>query len=305
MLENRTGHNVLHRAAVFFLPLALVFVAGCLNDEKKGSAVIDELNLAGNLSDFIMADFDGDFLQEILALCVDDNGTRPLRKGCIFSQANGGYKSDPDIIFDIPPDAVVFDTGDIDGDGNPEILYLSANGLYAIKVSKVGIEAPLKIVDRSTIFYLRTPESVSYWDFYRTIRKSGRAFIISPTVSGFSIYSIRDREIESSGDISIGFKAWASESGTSEARNMTPITYRCAIPNIEIFDYTGDGIEDLFVVNRREVSIYAGTLRGEFSAEPVARPGDELWPEASDNGEFNIQVRDLNGDGLADLVISQ
>ncbi len=291
---------------VFSLALSSISVTGCSSREKSGTAFVDELNLPGELSDFLMADFNGDSLMEILALCADGRGPEPFRKGCIFYQSGRVYKSDPDITFDIPPDAVVFDVGDIDGDSHPEILYFSYKGLYAIKVTDGKIEAPRSIIEKTTVFHLPTSETVSYWDFYRVSPRSDRAFLLIPTLSGLSIYSVRNSGVAQATDIQLHHRAAARSSGIFEMRDKMAFTYRYFLPVIEFCDYDGDGVEDIFIIDDKDVSIFAGNFQGGFGKDPVDRPCERLWPEAKgDDTDFNVQVKDLNRDGLADLVVSQ
>ena len=77
----------------------------------------------------------------------------------------------------------------------------------------------------------------------------------------------------------------------------------CFIVNIFI---PGDGIEDMFVIDNTQMSIFAGTFQGGFKKDRDDRSYETLWPEA-ENGdtEFRLQVDDLNRDGLADLIVTQ
>lgn len=291
---------------VFALALSSISVTGCSSQEKSGTAFVDELNLPSELSDFIMADFNGDSLMEILALCADGRAPVPDRKGCIFYQSGGAYKSDPDLVFDIPHDAVVFDTGDIDGDNRPEILYLSYDGIFAIKVNDGKVEDPRLVLERTTIFYLPTTESVSYWDFYRVSPRNNRTFLLIPTFSSLSIYSVDNSGVAPVTDIPIKYRAAAISPGISEMRDRMAFTYQYSLPVIEFCDYNGDGVEDMFFIDDTRMSIYAGTFQGGFVRDPVDCSYEKLWPDAdAGDTEFNLQVEDLNRDGLADLIVSQ
>ncbi len=290
---------------VFALALSSISSSGCSGKEESGTASVEELNLPSELSDFMMADFDGDSLMEILALCADRYAPVPIRKGCLFYQSDGAYRSDPDLVFDIPPDAVVFDIGDIDGDNSPEILYLSYEGLYALKVTDGGVEDPRLVIGRTSIFYLPTNESISYWDFYRVSPQSNRTFLLIPTFSSLSIYSVGNGRISPVTDIPIQHRATAQSPGISEMRDRMALTYQYSLPVIEFCDYNGDGVEDIFVIDDTRMSIFAGTFQGGFLKDQDDRSYENLWPEAEGgNTEFNLQVQDLNGDGLADLIVS-
>lgn len=308
MRPNRClNNNQVFLVRLFAVLIALsVLIVNCSRKETRGSALVCELNLPGDLGDFAMADFDGDSLLEIIALCADDRGPEPARRGCVFYQSEGAYEPDSGVIFDVPPDAVAFDTGDIDGDNRPEILYLSHEGLYAMKVTGGKIESPRPVIEKTTVFHLPTSESVSYWDFYRVSPRSDRAFLLIPTLSGLSVYSVGNRGVAQATDIPLHHRAAARSGGIFEMRDRIGFTYKYFLPVIEFCDYDGDGVEDIFIIDDRDVSIFAGNLQGGFEKDPIDRPCDKLWPEArGDDTDFNVQVRDLNRDGLADLIVSQ
>ncbi len=298
--------SILRLLPVLALALSIISITGCSGGQEPGAASVDELNLPGDLSDFIMADFNGDSLMEILALCTERLAPEPFRKGCLFYQSGGAYSSDPDFVFDIPHDAVVFDTGDIDGDNRPEILYLSYDGLYAMKVTDGKVEDPRLVLNRTTIFYLPTTESVSYWDFYRILPQSNRTFLLIPTFSSLSIYSVGTSGVEPVTDIPLQHRAAAQSPGIIEMRDRMALTYQYSLPVIEYYDYNGDGVEDMFIIDDTHMSIFAGTFHGGFKRDPVDHSYEKLWPDAQGGDtEFILQVEDLNRDGLADLIVSQ
>jgi hypothetical protein len=78
-------------------------------------------------------------------------------------------------------------------------------------------------------------------------------------------------------------------------------------PRIDVADVDGDRRGDVVVSNRHEVRVFLGREQGGFAAQPSER---HLLRRLSENdhvratGAARADVRDWNGDGLADLVVS-
>jgi hypothetical protein len=306
----KAGRFNLSRLA-FFLSAASVFVAlllllsGCSRRHKQGEAILEELNLPGDLSDYLLVDFDGDAKDELLAFCAADESSHKARSGCLFRQVNGKFGPEPVAIFDIPEKAILFDTGDVDGDGAPEITYLTTDGMSYFDVTDGNILPGQQLIAEISVFNLGTAESAIHWDFFREMQRGDRALCVIPTLDGLSLYTVRNGSISYTGNVPIGFRASTMAPRMSEFRNMSPLSYCIDVPSLEFGDYNGDGIDDMFVMYGKDVSIYAGSLQGDYGAEPIARPSEQLWADIDDSdSENNLQVKDINRDGLADLVLS-
>lgn len=304
MIPDRFFHSSAIALTIASLLIAfLVLLPGCSRKIRPGAATVEELNLTGDLSDYILVDFDGDDIEELLVFCATGEHPDIIRSGCLFRQEDGKFGSEPIPVFDIPEKAIVFDTGDVDGDGVPEIVYLSTDGMSYFDVAGGNILPGQPLIEEISVFNLRTAESAIHWDFFREILRSDRALCVVPTLEGLSLYTVRNGVVSLSGSVPMGFRASTVTPPLAEFRNMSPLTYCIEVPSLEFADYNGDGIHDMFVMYGRDVSIYAGNLRGDFGDEPIARPGDELWTEVEDSeSENSLQVKDINRDGLADLI---
>ncbi|MEE9554289.1 MAG: VCBS repeat-containing protein [candidate division Zixibacteria bacterium] len=288
------------------LSLLAGVIIGCSDRPDQNPALIDELRLPGDLCDFITADFDGDSLLEVLAFGCYDRGSIPSRWGAAYFVNGGRFDTSQVIRFDIPDNAILFDTGDIDGDGRPEALYLADDGLYSIKIDRVGADEPRRIIQSKTIFLLPTPRFASHWDFFRELSGNDRNLVIIPSIASIGIYSIQNGVVKKSDDISYKLHAHSSSPAIAENRISNQLGFDFDLPFFEFLDFDGDGIEDLYIIDDdAKVDIYTRSFDGGFSDEPVSSiDGKYRAGNGENNAGIKILPRDINGDGLGDLVIS-
>lgn len=303
------------RKIFFLITISILAIFACSKHSPKGTAKVEEIALPGAFADCLMADFDGDSTYEILALTVSEpaagDTAEPLgnRKGAIISRIGGAYRSDRATLFDLPPDAIVFDTGDIDGDKRPEILYLAHDGLYAMEYASGLVSEPRRVISHPTLFILPTAGSVSYWDIYRPSRAAGKAYVVIPCHAGLAVYGMSGTgAVDSLGILRMRHQARALVSPVTEMREMNPLNYVCSLPTVQIADCGGDGIEDIFVMSDNKVIVFQGDLDGRFDSEAsltfaVNHAADTGGADA--NSDIQFQVSDLNADNRADIVASK
>ena len=289
----------------------LVLVASCskARNSIKNDTKVSEIKLPGDFADCLLADFDGDGLNEIFAMTIDsiggpDDDSMYPRKGAIAHYSNGGF-GDP-VTFDLPPEAIVFDSGDIDSDGNPEILYLAGDGLYAMDYDKAAVSSPEKIISQNTVFMVPTARSVSYWDIFKSGPELSHNYLLLPCFKGITVYEINRGSIDSIGTITIHHRAGANSGIISETRQLNYLTYSCTLPTIEIADYNGDAIDDIFVISPSRIAIYQGVMGDGFSKVPsyIFKPYNET-PEQLLNAGIQFRVQDINHDGRSDIIVSR
>ena len=213
----------------FIAIIGSLLIFACGRERSKGGARIQEIRLPGAYADCLFADFDGDSRLDILALTVsqpfpDKRGDAAhSRRGAIIIGADSSYQSSQAALFDIPPGAVVFDTGDIDGDGAPEILFISPDGLYALEYSQGAISAPRRVISQNTLFHIPIVGSVSRWDFYRSVISRGRSLIFLPCCAGTIVYGVEGGKIDSLGMLNMQYQVRASTQAVSEMNEANSI----------------------------------------------------------------------------------
>jgi len=265
---------------------------------------VDTLDLPGFLCDFILTDFEGDQSGEVVALGCSDIDSLSTRWGAIFGIKDDRFESSPRTSFDIPSEAVVFDAGDIDGDGSPEILYLASDGLYAMEIDGIAASRPRLVIKTETMFLFPTPKSVSHWDFYKSTKVTGQSIILIPAIDVIRVYDFENGAVSGSHVIPFKTHGHASRARIAENRAARRLGFDFDLPFIDMLDYNGDGINDLYVINDDgDIDIFTRSFDGDFSRQPAIHMAGAFGGDS--NAETEVLARDINGDGLGDLVVSR
>jgi hypothetical protein len=191
----------------------------------------------------------------------------------------------------ISTDPYVFDTGDLDGDGKPDIVFSRRNSSGSVPVNvlinnstpgNISFDAPFIVANLSTIMIRIADMDVD-----------GKTDIT--VLSGFSSgYANIIRNIHTSGQMtSASFTTASSVTGTSN-------TY-----GYDISDMNGDGYVDFALTNYSNASNWMirqnlGTVSGidNFTSTDFFQPG---WAETNSR-QFYLTIADFNNDGKPDMA---
>lgn len=201
----------------------------------------------------------------------------------------------------VPARVVAFDVADIVPGGAPELVLLAAD---SIEVRDVASGALLERREITPALPLppRT-RGLARRPLLGPAQEDGRASVIAPALGGLAQIPLGDAPIRRLDfplltDYLVGDEDAGVRPGTLEAR----ITW----PEIAGGDDDGDGRADLLALSRYEIAVYRsgeGGLATRPSRRVALRPFDakeELRHLATSASLF---ARDLDGDGLVDLVL--
>ena len=232
----------------------------------------------------------------------------PVRTGEAASEAAS---------IDMPPDVVAFDFGNVDSVPGDEIVLLSASAFRILH--PFTDTPPHEIAVQPTLPLPVRTRGLSRLPFLGDWNGLGAVEALVPTLSGAALIPLhagsaqekRQEErlanrLANRIDLSLPLLA---EYQTPDTRPpITPefLTSTTTWPTLMQADHNGDGRLDLFALSRFAVWIYYAEATG-LSPTPVHQldlrlfsPAEELRPHATSTRAF---ARDLDADGLADLVI--
>ena len=304
------------------IALLTVLSLSVLGTTAEGAASFERRNLVvpGNVLWVADGDLNGDGRFDLVASFRRGAGPRSRRYLALFVRRPAGLPVRPDLTIAAPEGAAAFDLGDADGDGDDDLVFLMASGAFYqdVSASPVGSRVgPLRrLVSTPTLVVVPEEEDLVRWNFLRRLGPDRAETILLPGRRRLRLYR----------RTSAGWTAWSdvqlwqwsyydaesdhyrpSGRGGSSGR---PYAFRVTtiVPNIDFVDQTGDGQLDLVTHYEDRVAVHSGDRRGRFSEKPMIRQ----WLQVRNRTELesrdqrvSAQVKDLDGDGIADFIVSK
>jgi hypothetical protein len=222
------------------------------------------------------------------------------REVALFDTRRGAPGSAPRSIA-LAPDEVALDVADVDPAPGDELVLVSAERLRIVPTSPSGVartirlEPPLPLPARM--------RDVSFLGATADWNGSGEPSILLPTAEGIRIVGLRSGSATA---LAIPVHAeYETLDPATTARN-TFFSAQLVWPSFSLGSDDGGPRRDLFALSRYGIDVFRGGATG-LAAQPSRsmklRPftlEEELRPRAT---QLQILARDLDGDGLTDLVL--
>ncbi len=269
---------------------------------------IDELRVPGRLTAVHAEDVDGDGRRDLLALFSVGAPPRIERRVALFLNHRDRFSPVPDRIVTAPRDAAFVDLADVDGDHHLELLFGSARGLAYLGGSWDG--SMHELADLPGLALLPDEEQLVFLDVARDWNGDGRDEILLPLVDRIAMLARgADGGWTRIGDLQLPPRASYSvraDSYDPRARNYW-LRAVLTVPELRLGDFDGDGRADLFALTEDSVTVYRG---GGALFEPAPALVLPLRTRSEAEVDRNsavvqITVRDLDGDGVADLAVNK
>lgn len=273
-----------------------------------------ELTVPGSLLSATYGDLDADGRTDLLVAFRRGYGPRSERFLAVFFRSAAGYAEKPELIFPAPPDAAVYDVGDVSPAPGEEVVYLTGIGVYAQSLSGRKAGVPTRIVTQPTVVGQGDEDDLQPWDFAKT--QLERPLLVVPTRRAVELYRQEGEAWKRWADPKVDpFFYYDAESpnfrrsgrGGSPGRPFA-LRVTTVIPNLDLVDQNGDGRLDLVTHYEDRVSVHLGEATGGLADKPSwqrwyqTRTKEEL--ETRDSGT-SAELVDLDGDRILDLVLTK
>lgn len=298
-------HVVLHPVIVF-----AVFT-GSYSITAQPAFRHHSISVEGRINRVLLRDIDGDGRCDLVVQHTSTLSPHPYldRIFSFYLQSAGAYNDTADHRLTANEDEILFDIGDLEGDGLQEIVFLKHDGVYMRRFVNGSFLSEEVLILAGSVFAAPDVERVRFYPFLRDINGDGRREILIIQPTEIHLYGAVGR-IPSYHRLKRLYIA--SEYTFTDEDELLYILH---LPELHQEDFNGDGYPDLLIHMSGRLDIFLQyprnpemtgglvppDLRYRFGTQNVSTSFfDPLAPSAS-----FIEIGDLNGDHRADVLYSK
>jgi hypothetical protein len=267
---------------------------------------IAELQMSGRVVTAEFADFDGDGSADLMIATLD--GVPPEESRLIHvyrGQADGTFAQRPFKSIPIPEHSAVYDIADLRETPGKEVVVLRPDRVTIISFAKEAAHQWDLTLDGPTSVGAGSDERG--FDRYRLVYDDfgDKPWILVPQIGQVLAVQSDGTPL---GFMNVGRRANYFLTKSSGLLSVeTDIQLYFDAPKLSVGDVNGDGLADVVASTRHEIRVFLRAPDGGVPAEP-----SYLLPiglvdredHARGSGSVVTNVRDLDGDGRLDLMIS-
>ncbi len=264
-----------------------------------------DLEVGGRVTEVLLEDLDGDGRRDLFVV----RG----REALIFLQEAGGrWAGQPNQRFRFHPATVLFDLGDLEGDGTAEVILLQKEGVFAYRMRELGGRKlyglrPAPVLATASFFARPVEREVRRKELLRDLDGDGDLDLILPRGDGFSLLANEGKGTFAPGQPLAAPPKATLHLGGDRLSSQLFASYWFPNPNVAQFD--GQGPAELVLAREGTLSVFAAKGEG---ALPLAPRGSYTIPDQkqfSRNVEdplaldftMPLVLRDLDRDGRVDV----
>lgn len=295
--------------------LALVWCFGFMSQAEAGFRK-QALSVPGSVLWLTHGDLDSDGYTDLVVSYRRGSGPVARRYLAVFFRGPDGYPAKPQVAYAVPKLTAVFDIGDAVGDARDELVFLANTGVYVQQFEGRKPLPPKRLLSAPTLVSGPEEEDLAAWDFLRQPAGMKSPILLVPGRRGVRVFKREGDEWKTWAKVKVGlFSYYDAESRTYRRSGRggasgRPYSFRSTtiVPNLEWVDQTGDGLVDLVTFYEDRVEVFAQSKDGVLAETPTHRRWFKVLNKAeleSRDVRVSTMVRDLDADGIADLVITK
>jgi hypothetical protein len=287
---------------------AVVWLAACAGATARAQAPdpfeVQEIAVEGRAAAAELAELDGDGRADLLVLAIAGLPPEERRELQVHFQDDGRLPEAPSWRAPLPPGVAAYDLAELDARAGTEIVLLRADRLAALSLAGRDASWRELACPGPTAAPAADERGV---DRLRIARPElGAARLLVP---GLGVAWVLDASGALLGALRTGARAnyfFPPRPGPLIGENEMELYFD--LPRFGTADVDGDGRADVVGGSRHEVRVFLQRPDGRFASEPDrALPLRLLTPDdhVRNQGGARVDARDWDGDGRADLLVSQ
>lgn len=297
---------------------ALSAVTGSQTDE---GITLESSVLAapGEMRNFVVADLDGDGLDDVIASYSVKDERKPAveKRFALFLNSKEGFQPVPARTWAVPSHVAAYDVGKFrSGSKIPQLVYFSADGIELVEFHKGEPSAPVRVYEGPSWLLTTDQKNLTRLELLIDVNNDGVNELLLPL--GRQTLLLRLAAMaemaEVAATLALPLKAeietWAEGVFMFKRIETTSgiTTYR--LPQIRLGELNGDGKSDIFALYDDRTLVFVQKPDGSFGEKPVEfdfelYTWDDIDRRSKPATIFRIEAADLNADGLTDIVVSR
>lgn len=306
-----------NKLLLVFLSIILFFAPSAFAEEDFFTTL--NLQVEGQPIDYTVSDLNNNGFNDLLISHVMTKEEERVRCFSIFYQDETGYSTSADQSFIVDEDAIIYDVADVAPTPGMEIVFFKSDGLHYYESKEGEYRSTSELLLKTdSIFKIADNNFLEHFDFIKDMNSDGIEEVTIPQFRQYLIYyksSQNNYELKSKLNIKMSNKLVSSR----EISRYLVSSY--AIPNMIIADYNKDQRNDIVVVQNNYLQVFFQNDSGIYSNDNSVNVN--IWMELTQayslslgtRGRFQRNrlkdkvginnLRDLNNDGLLDIIIEK
>jgi len=274
-----------------------------------------DLSVEGRIKDLRVEDLNYDGLKDLLVIYIQGLPPKESRWLSIFWQkSDKSFNSTPDQSWEIAQEATVLDTGEISTQfPGRELVFLTNQGVSFCRLRDNQYNPePIPLLSHSVFTAFPEKNNLPVTNFVQDWNQDGQEDIAIMDFGRLVIFlgdgkgNFPERD-ELKIEIKPFYLGYDPLDKSNDPTKIALFTSTYFFPELNLRDYNGDGHKDLMAIRNDVLYWYAHDKDGKFDPSFTKKDFDIQTDEEKREELVNIKmmVEDLNGDGLADVLINK
>jgi hypothetical protein len=268
---------------------------------------VSTLSVDGETLAVVPGDLDADGHDDLVVALKRGRSPDEQRYFAIFWNRGGKFSLRPDAMIAVGKDVGAFDVGRVDDRGGAQILTLARDGVSALAFHARRPVPVVRLTEDATLFWKADRGALPPVQVVQDLSAKGSHELLVPAPGQLLIYPRSGARFSQPVHLDLEMKSELPRTDASFApAALQSFSVDYTFPQVQIGDTDGDGRLDLLVALDDRLWVYRQHAPLVFDGKPSFHRDFDLRTPGELKESFtsaSITMRDLDGDGLVDLLL--